>query len=185
MGQYVRPGDNIVSLQALNTLYVNFYLPEKYLHQLYINQPVILRVDSQPQRKFTGKINALNSLVDTDTHNISVQATVSNQDEALYPGLFAKLNIVLPTKQNVITVPQTAINYTLYGDTVFVVKKNGKDDSGKDILVVSLREVTTGDERDNKVVITQGLKAGEWVVSSGQLKLANGERVVINNQVRP
>ncbi len=184
LGQYVRPGDNLVFLEAMDPLYVNFYLPEKNLHDIYINQPITVKVDPLPNRLFKGKINAINSIIDVETHNILIQATVPNLDEKLYPGLFGRIIVILPEKQNVVSVPQTAINYTLYGDTVYVIKKEGRDKKG-DIYKVILREVNIGEQRDNKVIISKGLKAGEQVVSSGQLKLSNGQRVVINNAIRP
>jgi|LakMenEpi03Aug12_release.lakeMendotaPanAssembly.Ray.scaffolds.fasta_scaffold390361_2 membrane fusion protein (multidrug efflux system) len=185
LGQYVRPGDNMVSLQMMDPLYVNFFLPEKFLHRLHINQSVTVRVDAAPKLRFRGKINALDSLVDVQTHNISVQATLSNKDLKLYPGLFARIQVELPARSNIVTIPQTAINYTLRGNTVFVIKKTGKDKNGHDILIARLREIDTGDQRDNKVVINKGLKAGETVVTSGQLTLTNGDKVIINNQVKP
>lgn len=179
LGQYLKPGDPIVALQSMDPLYVNFYLPEQVLHQLYINQVVQISVDAVPHQVFSGRIHALNSLVDTQTHNISVQAVVPNPSQKLYPGLFSRIKILLPAKQNVVTVPQTSINYTLYGNTVYVITKDAE--AG---LIATLKTVQTGDERDGKIIILRGLKAGEQVVSSGQLKLTNGQRVIINNTVK-
>lgn len=187
LGQYVKPGDNLVILQALNPLYVNFYLPEKNLHQLHINQLIRLNVDAVPQKTFYGKINALNAIVDTQTHNITLQATVANPDEQLYPGLFARVQVILPVKKNVVTIPQTAINYTLYGDTVYVVNRHrqSKAKQGKDHITVSLREITLGEQQDNKLEVIRGLEAGEEIVTSGQLKLSNDQAVTINNTIQP
>lgn len=183
LGQYVKPGDNIVSLQSMDPLYVNFFLPEQHLHQLSLGQLVTLRVDAMPKRTFKGKINALESLIDVDTHNLTVQATVNNKDEKLYPGLFARINVILPIKQNVILVPATAINYTVYGNTIFVVNHQ-KNKDGKEILTVTLRDVKTGEEHNNQIILTEGIKAGEEVVTSGQLKLTNGQQIIINNSVK-
>lgn len=183
LGQYVKPGDNIVSLQSMDPLYVNFYLPEQHLHQLSIGQLVTLKVDAMPKTVFKGRINALESLVDVQTHNLTVQATVNNKDGKLYPGLFARLRVLLPMKKNVVLVPATAINYTVYGDTIFVV--NHQKNADKEILTVSLRDVKTGEERNGQIIITEGIKPGDEVVTSGQLKLTNGQQIIINNTVQP
>lgn len=183
LGQYVKPGDTIVSLQSMDPLYINFYLPEQHLHQLSIGQLVTLKVDAMPKTIFNGKINALESLVDVETHNLTVQATVNNKDEKLYPGLFARIRVILPLKKKVVLVPATAINYTVYGNTIFVV--NREKSSGKEILTVSLRDVKTGEERNGQIIITDGIKAGDEVVTSGQLKLTNGQAIIINNAVQP
>jgi membrane fusion protein (multidrug efflux system) len=184
LGQYVRPGDNIVSLQSMNPLYVNFFLPEQYLAQLVVGQTITLKVDPAPNRSFQGKINAINSLVDVATHNVAVQATVPNNDGKLFPGLFARVNVVLPLKKKVVLIPQTAINYTLYGNTVFVLQRQ-KDKDGKALLTIALREVETGEQRNNQIIVTKGLKSGEEIVTSGQLKLSNGQTVTINNTIQP
>lgn len=184
LGQYVQPGNTLVSLQSMNPLYVNFFLPEQYLNQLTVGQTVTFKVDPLPTRVFQGKINAINSLVDTQTHNISVQATVPNHDQKLFPGLFARVNIILPIKKDVIVIPQTAINYTVYGNTVYVVKRK-KEKEGKEKLTVELVDVETSEQRDNKMIVTKGLKAGEEIVTSGQLKLTNGQAVMINNSIQP
>jgi membrane fusion protein, multidrug efflux system len=185
LGQYVKPGDNLVPLQALSPLYVYFYLPEKYVGQLYVNQPIVLTVDSLPKQLFRGKISALNALVDPQTHNMTVQAIIPNQGEKLYPGLFARIKVLLPQRRHVISIPQTAINYTLYGNTVYMVKEEGKNKAGIEMFSVWLRDVSIGEERDNHILITHGLRANECIVSSGQLKLSNGQHVVINNAIQP
>lgn len=184
LGQYIKPGDSIVSLQSMNPLYVNFFLPEQYLPQLKIGQTITLKVDGQPNDFFQGKINALNSLVDVQTHNITIQATVPNNKEKLYPGLFARINVILPTKSKVILVPATAINYTLYGNTVFILIRQ-QDKHKKETLTVKLQEVETGEQRNGQIIVTKGLRAGEEIVTSGQLKLTDGQAVIINNSVVP
>ncbi len=182
LGQYLRAGDPIVSLQSMDPLYVNFFLPEQHLRELSVGQKVTLKVDSMPKIKFEGKINALNSLVDTQTHNIAIQATVPNRNEQLYPGLFARINVILPKKMNVVIVPATAINYTLYGNSIFVLKREKIKD--QENLTIELRDVKTGEQRNDEIIITGGIKAGEEIVTSGQLKLNNGQKVIINNNVQ-
>lgn len=185
LGQYVSPGTALVSLQSMDPLFVNFSVPEQNLHYLKLGQTLEIKVDNQPGKVFTGKLTAINSTVDTTTHNISIQGTVPNPQQLLYPGLFANINVLLPPQPNVVTIPQTAIAYSLFGNSVFLIKKDGKDKSGKDILRVTRAFVTTGDQYNNKVVITKGLKAGDMVVTSGQLKLDNNTQVVVNNVIQP
>ncbi len=189
LGQYVKPGDNIVPLQNLDPLYVNFFLPEKEIAKLYVGQPIELSVDSPQNKIFTGKINAINSLVDVQTHTITVQATIPNPYEELYPGLFARIKVILAAKKNVVVLSQTAINYTLYGSTVYIVKPYQKtshiEKEENKLFTVDLRPVRIGEQKKGKVVILSGVKAGEMVVTSGQLKLNNGQLVKINNTIQP
>lgn len=185
IGQYISPGTALVSLQSLDPLYVDFYLPEQDLRMLHPNQTIQLQIEAYPQQYFVGQLSAIDSLVDVQTHNIMVQATIPNKEERLYPGLFATIKVLLPKQENVITVPQTAIAYSLFGNSVFLIKQTGKDEKGKPVLRVTQTYVTTGEERDNKVVILKGLKAGDRIATSGQLKLENGTQVLINNSVLP
>lgn len=173
LGQYIEAGTGIVSLQSMDPLYVQFTLPEQYLNALRVGQPIEITVESQGKKLFTGKINALNAEVSTDTRNILVQATVPNPQYLLYPGMFADVSVILPQQQNIITVPQTAVIYNLYGDAVYIVK------SGK----AYIRYVTVGERRNSEVAILKGLQTGEEVVTSGQLKLSDGVQVVVNNSI--
>ncbi|AIT63233.1 efflux RND transporter periplasmic adaptor subunit [Coxiella burnetii] len=182
LGQYVNPGDALVSLQSLDPLYVNFSLPEQFLKDLSLNQKLSITVDSYPEEKFEGKITALDSLVTEATRNINVQGTIPNGDYRLYPGTFANVTVYLPEKKAVVTVPQTAVTYSLYGDTVFVVEP-GKNKKGQAALVARQRLVEIGDMKNNKVFIKKGVKAGEEVVTSGQNKLHEGTTVKIDNSV--
>lgn len=183
LGQYVSAGTTMVSLQALAPIYVNFYIPEQNLPRIYLNQAISVNVDTYPKQVFTGKITAINAEVDVKTHNILVQATLPNKEHKLYPGLFANIHIILPQQKNVITVPDTAVTFSLFGNSVYVIETAGKDKKGKPILRVKEHYVKTGDSRGNQVVILQGLKSGDQVVTSGQLKLSNDTRVNINNAV--
>lgn len=181
LGQFVNPGSALVSLQALNPLYVHFYLPEQDLKSLYLNQRVLIKVEGQPEKTFEGKITALNSEVNAQTRNLLVQATIPNPQLLLYPGMFAEVSVVLPQKSQVLTVPQTAVAYNLFGDSIFVVKKDGKDRKGNPATTVNLVYVTVGERRGNQVAILKGVKAGDEVVTSGQLKLQDGSSIAINN----
>lgn len=184
LGQYINVGTPVVSLQALDPLYVNFSLPEQNLSKLYVGQPVAFTIEAHGNKVFEGKITAINSEVNSQTRNVLIQATVANPKLELYPGMFANVQVKLPQQQNVIVVPQTAITYNLYGDSVYVVEQNGTDKkTGKPILKAVTKYVTVGEKFDDSVIILKGLNAGEEVVTSGQLKLHNGSEVVINNSV--
>lgn len=184
LGQYVSPGNGLVALQSLNPLYAHFSLPEQYIHDLYVGQPIAIKVDNFPGEIFTGKISALDAEVDVETRNILIEAIVPNNDMKLYPGMFANLQVILPEQKNVVTVPETAVTFSLFGDSIFVVKQSGKDEDGKPILITEERYVTTGERQNNRVAILKNLKAGELVVTSGQLKLTEGTAVTINNSVK-
>lgn len=178
LGQFLAKGAQIVSLQSLDPIYVDFSLPERYLSQLSHGQEVEVTVQAFPDQTFSGRISAIEPRVDTGTRNVRVRATLTNPDGKLRPGMFANVRVVQPAQQNVLTLPRTAISYNPYGDMVFVIDRKG----GK--LVVQSRQVETGDTRDEHVEIVKGLKAGEEVVRAGQTKLRNGMQVVIDNSVK-
>lgn len=189
LGQYITPGSTtIVTLQSLNPLYLQFYLPEQNLSTLYVGQPVQFVVDSLKEKTFEGKIAAINSKVDVNTHNVLVQATVNNviQDGRFMfvPGMFAKVSVLLPQQEKAIVLPLTAVAYTLYGDSVYIIKQKGKDKEGKPNLQVFRQFVTTGERKGDQVVILKGLKVGDLVVNAGQMKLQDGTRVAINNSIK-
>ena len=183
VGEYVSPGQSMVLLQSLDPLYVNFDLPEQFLPKLSVGMPVRVTVDSQRGKSFYGKITALNSAVNTITRTISVQATFSNKQHALYPGLFAKVYVILPKQEPVVTVPQTAINYTLYGNSIYVLSK-GKDKFGKPALIARQRFVSLGEREGTVVIVKKGIKVNDQVVTAGQLKLHSNSRVAINNSIK-
>lgn len=185
IGQYVNAGTAIVSLQAFDPLNVDFNLPQQYLFMLRMSQPIQIIVESLPNDVFNGKIIALDSQVDPGTRNIAVRGLLSNPQFKLFPGMYINVKVILPQKMNVVTVPQTAVTYSLYGDTIYVVTKEGADANGKPIFKVHARYVTTGEQFNNRVVILKGIKANEVVVTSGQLKLVDGAVVNINNEVTP
>ena len=144
-----------------------------------------MKVDAYPNRTFEGKIIAINSLIDVNTRSIAVRASIPNSNEILYPGLFANVDVVLPELQKVITVPQSAITYSLYGDSAYVVEQKSKDKKGNSILIAVQKFVTVGERRNNIASIVQGIAVGDSVVTSGQLKLHPNAQVIINNKVAP
>ena len=185
VGQMVKAGDQIVPLQSLDPVYVDFALPQQRLAELSKGLDVNMRIDAFPGRVFQGTLTAVNSAVDVATRNVSVQGTLPNPDHALRPGMFAKVDVVLPRKESVLAIPATAIAYAPYGDSVFVIEKKKDPKSGKESQVIRQQFIRTGETRGDFVTVTQGLKAGEIVASSGVFKLRNGMPVVINNELAP
>jgi membrane fusion protein (multidrug efflux system) len=184
-GQYINPGDKIVTLQSLTLIYLDFYLPQQHLSQLSMGRRVVAKTDSYPDRTFTGKISAVNPKVDTNTRNIQLEATIENPRHELLPGMYATVEVQAGGTKRYLTLPQTSVTYNPYGDTVFVVEKSGKGPEGKPVLTARQVFVTVGPTRGDQIAILKGLKEGETVVTSGQLKLKNGSRVIINNQIQP
>lgn len=188
VGQYLSAGTPIVSLQAINPVFVDFTLPEQNQAAVQNGQTVSVVVDSQPGRQFSGVISAIEPLVDSKTRNFKVRARFDNADEALRPGLFARASIGLANTASVVTIPQTSVSYNPYGNSVYVIQSvKGKSADGKvtDELVVRRRFIKTGETRGDLVVVSDGLKAGEQVATSGLLKLQNDSKVKINNTVQP
>jgi membrane fusion protein, multidrug efflux system len=184
LGQYLREGDMVVTLQAFDPIYVNFSLPQQDLSKLILGEPVQLRVDAFPDQTFNGKITAINSLVDQTTRNVQVQATFTNSDFRLRPGMFAKVSVILSDKQNVVSIPATAIHYAPYGDSIFVVSEL-KDPQGKEYKGVKEQFIKTGQSRGDMIAVVSGLKPGDEVVTSGVFRLKSGAHVKVNNQVKP
>lgn len=184
LGQYLTAGTAIVSLTDLSELWANFTVTEKDSGNLKVGQPVRLKVDAYPGRTFDGKITTIEPQIATDTRNIRVQATVANPEKILKPGMFVTTTVVLPDKPAVITVPETAVDYTLYGDSVFVItEKKGED--GKTSLSAVRTFVQTGNRVDGRAEIVKGLKPGDKVVAVGQLKLQSGAAVSISTDPAP
>jgi membrane fusion protein (multidrug efflux system) len=177
-GQYLNPGDSVVTLQQLDPIYVDFYLPQQNLSKLKVNQPVTLVSDAFPDKTFTGKITTINPLVDTSTRNVEIEATIDNPQFDLVPGVFVTVKVNTGNAQRFLTLPQTAITFNPYGDVVYLVQKKDKD---KSVLTVQQSFVTEGDTRGEQVAIIKGLKEGDEVVTTGQLKLKNGTEVTIDN----
>jgi membrane fusion protein, multidrug efflux system len=185
VGQTINPGQQVVSLQALEPVFVDFALPQQRLAQLTTGLEVHVRIDAPAGKEFVGKVTAINSAVDVVTRNVSVQATLDNHEHTLRPGMFAKVEVVLPEKHRSLVIPGTAVSYAPYGDSVFVIEKKKDEKTGKESQAIRQQFVRVGEARGDFVSITQGLKAGETVVGTGVFKLRNGMAVTINNDLAP
>ncbi len=177
VGEYLSPGARIVPLQALDPIYADYSLPEQHLARLSAGQTVRLTVKAYPNRTFQGRVEAINPGIDPGTRSVRIRAILANPGHHLRPGMFAEVRTLLPEREDVLTLPRTAISYAPYGDSVFVIEEQDGD------LVVQRRQVQTGESREGRVEIVQGLEAGERVVAAGQVKLRNGQRVRIDNSV--
>lgn len=211
-GQYINPGDKIVTLQTIDPIYIDFFLPQKQLGGVATGQTVNVATDSYPGETFTGKVTAINAKVDASTRNVQIEATLPNPTRRLLPGMSANANLEVGDKKRYLTLPQTAITYNPYGSTVFVIRpasevaaETARSASGAASgasaapiagapassassaggLAVQQVFVTTGETRGDQVSITKGLKEGQQVVTSGQLKLKNGTPVIVDNSVQP
>lgn len=204
-GQYLNPGDTLVTLQTIDTVYVDFYVPQKQVAGLSVGQKLKLTSDGYPGVSFDARVTAISPKVDAATRNVQVQATVPNQKRQLLPGMFANVRLEQGELKKYLTLPQTAITYNPYGSTVFVLapaaaqaqaqaqgqapasdgKQAPKDDKGNAQLIAQQVFVTTGPTRGDQVAVLTGVKEGQTVVTSGQLKLKNGTPAVINNNVQP
>jgi len=184
VGQFLNAGTTIVSLTDLSELYANFTVTEKDSGELKVGQVVRITVDAYPGRTFQGKITTIEPQIMADTRNIKVQATIANPDHILKPGMFATTTVVLPDKPPVITVPETAVDYTLYGDSVFLLTEK-KEADGKTSLTAVRTFVQAGNRIDGRAEIVKGLKEGDRVVAVGQLKLQSGAAVAISTDPPP
>jgi len=184
VGQYLTAGTQIVSLTDLSVLYANFTVTEKDSGALKVGQTVRIAVDAYPDRTFEGKITTIEPQIASDTRNIRVQATIQNPDRILKPGMFATTSVVLPDKPPVTTIPETAVDYTLYGDSVYLLTEKKADD-GKTSLTVTRTFVQTGNRINGRAEILKGLNEGDRVVAVGQLKLQQGAAVTISTDPTP
>ena len=184
VGQYLTAGTQIVSLTDLSQLFANFTVTEKDSGALKVGQVVRIAVDAYPGRAFEGKITTIEPQIATDTRNIRVQASIANPDRILKPGMFATTTVVLPDRPPVVTIPETAVDYTLYGDSVYLLNEK-KEDDGKTSLTVVRTFVQTGNRVQGRAEILKGLKPGDRVVAVGQLKLQSGASVTISADPQP
>jgi membrane fusion protein (multidrug efflux system) len=188
-GQYLNPADKLVTLQTIDPIYVDFYLPQLQLPQVAIGQTITLTTDTFKDVPFTGKVNAINPKIDTNTRNVQVEATIPNAKRQLLPGMFANVRINAGAESRYLTLPQTAITFNPYGNTVFVVKrsdkKDDKDEKGNPRLLAQQVFVTTGPTRGDQIAILTGIEPGTEVVTSGQVKLKNDTPLIIDNKVQP
>jgi membrane fusion protein (multidrug efflux system) len=185
LGQYVNPGDKIVTLQSLDPIYADFSLPQQHLSRAKLGQTVTVTTDAYPGRKFDGKITAINPKVDPETRNVQVEAMLENSKRELLPGMYASVAVEAGAVQHFLTLPQTSVSFNPYGESVYVIEEGGKGADGKPTLTAKQTFVTVGETRGDQVAILKGVKPGDLVATSGQLKLKNGSAVVINNTVLP
>jgi membrane fusion protein (multidrug efflux system) len=184
-GQYLAAGTTVVTLQALDPIFIDFYVPQQALARLKVKQTVSASVDAYPGAPFSGNINSVNSRVDAASRNVQVRASFANTDRRLVPGMYANVDIDDGDPSTLVTLPQSSITYNPYGNTVYLVQKSGTDDKGNPKLTVLQRFVKLGETRGDQVAVLSGVAAGDEVVTAGQMKLRNGSPVVINNKVVP
>jgi membrane fusion protein, multidrug efflux system len=183
-GQFLNPGDKIVTLQTIDPIYIDFFLPQKQIAGISVGMAVNVASDAYPGQAFSGKITSISPKIDVATRNVQAQATIANPKRRLLPGMSGRVSVDSGARKRYLTLPQTAITYNPYGSTVFIVKPAEQKD-GKSERVVQQVFVTTGETRGDQVAVLKGLQAGQEVVSSGQLKLQNGAPVAIDNTVQP
>jgi membrane fusion protein, multidrug efflux system len=185
VGQYLTPGARIVTLTDLSMLYVNFTLPSQMRSQISVGQRVNVTADAYPGRTFGADITTIEPQVSADTRTMTIQAMMKNPDNALLPGMFVNAAVVLPPQPEVMVLPETAVEYTLYGDSAYVIREDGKDAAGHSILKAVRTPVKTGERIGGKVEILQGLEPGDRVIAAGQVKVQNGTRVTISESPEP
>lgn len=185
LGEYLSPGNVIVTLQELDPIYFDFFVPQQDLVNIKLNDVVKVTTNLNPDKPYPGKIWALNSKVDQSSRNIEIRALIDNQKKELLPGMYGVIDIDINKNNKFITLPQTAITYNPYGNTVFVVKEKSKDKNGKPQYIAEQKFVTISRTRGDQVAISSGVEAGEQVIVAGQIKLQKGSPIVINNSVLP
>ena len=185
VGQYLTPGARIVTLTDPSMLYVNFTLPSPMRAQISVGQQVNVTADAYPGRIFAAEITTIEPQVSADTRTMTVQATMRNPENSLLPGMFVNAAVVLPPQADVVVLPETAVDYTLYGDSVYVIREDGRDAKGNPILKATRTPVKTGARWDGKVAIVDGLKPGLRVVAAGQIKLQDGVQVAVTGSPAP
>ena len=182
VGQYIEPGDPIARLESDEQMLVDFKVPQREFANLREGQPVFLTVDAWPGERFGGEVAAIAPQVDIETRNLSVRAVIDNGDGRLVAGMFARVDVQLPRAEQVLTVPQSALTYSPYGDSVFVVDES-VNEAGETVLIVTNTFVVTGATRGDQVAISSGLEPGMTVVTAGQQKLRGGAQVQVDNSV--
>jgi membrane fusion protein, multidrug efflux system len=185
LGQYLGAGTPIVTLQALDPIYVDFFVPQQSVDQVRLGQQVAVKVDAYKDQTFMGEISAVNPKVDVSNRNVQIRATLKNPDHKLLPGMYATIDVAVGPPAAYVTLPQTAITYNPYGDTVYVVESKNNDAGGKPQLVARQTFVTIGPTRGDQVAILRGVDAGDTIVTAGQIKLHNGSVVMVDNAVTP
>ncbi len=185
LGEMAAPTSKLVGLVDLHQLYVNFTLPSTMREQVKLGQEVEVTVDAFPGRNFKAKITTIEPQIRADTRMMSLQATLPNPDGALLPGMFVNAAVILPPEPARIVLPETAVDYTLYGDSVYLVREDGTDAEGKPVLKAVRSAVKTGKRWDGKVAVLSGVEPGDTVVAAGQVKLQDGAAVVVTGEPPP
>lgn len=184
-GQFINAGDKVVSLQTLDPIYADFNVPQEVLARFEVGQKIEITVDSYHDTVFTGKVTTIDPEVNKDTRNIAIEATLENPDHKLLPGMFANVIATTGEPEKFLTLPQTAISFNSYGDIVYILSEAGKDAAGKTTWKAHQRFITTGERRGDQVAVLSGVKEGDMVVTSGQLKIKNDSIVTIDNTIVP
>jgi len=185
LGQYLNPGMKIVTLQTLDPIFVDFFLPQKEVSRIVIGHEVEVTADAYPEQVFRGVITAIDPKVDTSTRNVGIRATIRNPKQQLLPGMFATTRIVTGKPGRFITLPQTAIVFNPYGNVVYLALEKGKNVQGKPNLIAMQKFVKTGETRGDQIAVLEGVKEGDLIITSGQIKLRNGTPIIINNRIQP
>jgi len=184
-GQYLNPGDKIVTLQALDSIYIDFYLPQQELARLAKGQVVVAVTDTYPNKRFAGRISAVSPKVDPQTRNVQIEAILENPRHELLPGMYASVSVQSGKPQRYLTIPRAAVAFNPYGETVYIIEEKGKGPDGKPSFAVRQTFITMGPARGDQVAILKGLKESDRVVTGGQLKLRSGSPVIIDNTIQP
>lgn len=185
LGQILREGEAITTLQTLDPVYVNFSMPQQRLAVLKTGGAVRVTTDAAPESTFEGEITAISPEIDVTTRNVRVQATIPNVEEKLRTGMFANVEVVLPSAEKVLVIPVTAVVYAPYGDSVFLIEEKKDEKTGKVAQTLRQQFVRLGQARGDFVAVTTGLKAGDTVASSGVFKLRAGMAVAVDNTLAP
>ncbi|WP_176159832.1 efflux RND transporter periplasmic adaptor subunit [Pseudomonas fluorescens] len=183
-GQYLNPGDKIATLQTFDPIYIDFTVPQTQLEAIAIGQSVAVTADGVSNQTFTGRVSTVDTQFDATTRNVTVEATVDNPQKRLVPGMFARAVVTSGSPQRYLTVPQTSVTYNPYGTTVFIATAS-KNDKGEEVLTAQQTFIKTGPTRGDQVAIVSGVKEGDLLITSGQMKLKNGSPVKIDNSTAP
>jgi len=186
LGQYLAAGTVIVTLQALDPILIDFFVPQQSVDQVRLGQSVVVKIDAFKDQTFAGEISAINPKVDAGSRNVQIRATLKNPEHKLLPGMYATVDIATGSPQSYITLPQTAISFNPYGDTVYVVDSKAADANGKPPQLIARQTfVTTGPTRGDQVAVLKGIDEGDLIVTAGQIKLHNGSTILIDNSITP
>lgn len=185
LGEYINSGAQIVNLQTLDPIYVDFYLPQQEIQDVSVGQTIEMTADRVPGKKFEGKITTINPMVNSDIRNVEVEATLTNSPAVLLPGMFTNVLINIGNNKTFITLPEAAVTFNPYGALVYILKKTNQTQNGKAVFQAEQQFVQTGETRGNQIEILKGINSNDQVVTSGQLKLKNGSFVMVDNSVTP